>query len=127
MDLIKKILPFSLIVIATSCYTVERNCSDFKTGIFESVITINDKEYRSKFERTPKLQIETFEKKTDSSTVRWINDCEVIFKTLNPKNRIERKEIHLKILTTTSSGYYFEYSYVGDVVKQKGFAKRIRN
>lgn len=114
-----------LLLITSSCYQVERNCSGFKTGTFESRVVIDEKEYLSSFTRTETLQIETFEGKTDSSSVRWINDCEVIFKTINPKNRIERKDIHLKILTTTNSSYTFEYGYVGDSNKQRGEAKRI--
>ena len=71
------------------------------------------------------MQIETFENKTDSATVRWINDCEVIFKTINPKSMAQQKDIHLKILTTTDSSYTFEYSYIGESRKQSGIAKRI--
>lgn len=114
-----------LILLLTSCYQIDRNCQDFKTGTFESTIVIEDKEYTSTFKRTKEIQIETFEGKTDSSSVRWINNCEVVFKTINPKSRIERKDIHLKILTTTATTYTFEYGYVGDTNKQRGEAKRI--
>ena len=105
-----------------SCYQVERNCNDFKTGKFTSEVTINDKLYKSTFFRNDTLQVETYEGKTDSSSLRWINNCEVIFKTINPKNMAEQKDIHLKILTTTDSTYTFEYSYVGESKKQKGIA-----
>lgn len=118
---------FFLLILLTSCYQVERNCTDYKTGTFVSTITIDDIEYISTFMRSDDLQIETFENKTDSASVRWINDCEVIFKTINPKNMAERKDIHLKILTTTDSSYTFEYSYVGETLKQKGVANRINN
>ena len=104
-----------IFLIITSCYQVERNCTNFKTGTFKSTITINDAQYISSFTRTTTLQIEVFEGKIDSSNVRWINDCEVVFKTINPKNMAERKDIHLKILTTTDSSYTFEYSYVGEI------------
>jgi len=116
---------FILILISTSCYQVERNCLDFKTGTFESIVEIDGTTYKSTFTRTDDLQIETFDGKTDSSSVRWINDCEVIFKTINPKNRIQRKDIHMKILTTNASNYTYEYGYVGDTNKQKGEAKHI--
>ena len=105
-----------------SCYQVERNCKDFKTGKFTSEVTINDKLYKSTFFRNDTLQVETYEGKTDSSSLRWINNCEVIFKTINPKSMAEQKDIHLKILTTTDSTYTFEYSYVGESKKQKGIA-----
>ena len=115
-----------LLLMITSCYQIERNCTDFRTGKFKSTITIDGEDYLSEFTRSNDLQIETFENKTDSTTVRWINDCEVIFKTINPKNRTERKDIHLKILTTTDSSYTFEYSYVGEALKQKGIAYKLK-
>ena len=119
-------IPLLLIfLLLTSCYKVERNCNDFKTGIFYSEVVINDVIYTSNFKRSENLQIEEYEGKIDSSQVRWINDCEVVFKTINPKNMAEKKDIHLKILTTTDSSYTFEYSYVGETIKQKGTAKRI--
>ena len=116
-----------LLLLATSCYQVERNCKDFQTGSFESIVTIDGKEYYSQFTRNESIQIERFDNNIDSTSVRWINDCEVVFRTINPKNRIERKDIHLKILTTTDSSYTFEYSYVGETLKQKGTAIKIQD
>lgn len=121
-----KLLLFSVLILMSSCYQIERDCKQYKTGTFTSTINIDDVDYISTFTRDENIQIETFEGKTDSSSVRWINDCEVIFKTINPKNRAERKDVHLKILTTTDSSYVFEYSYVGDSNKQKGLALKIR-
>jgi hypothetical protein len=114
-----------LLILCSSCYQIERNCTDYKLGTFESTIEISDQIYTSTFIRTEDLQIETFGNKTDSATVRWINNCEMVFKTINPKSIAERKDIHLKILTTTDSTYTFEYSYVGESLKQKGVAKRM--
>ncbi|AOR27103.1 DNA topoisomerase IV subunit A [Formosa sp. Hel1_33_131] len=112
-------------LVFSSCYEVERNCNDFKTGTFESTITIDRVDYTSTFSRTSELQVEAFNGSIDSTNVRWINDCEMVFKTINPKNRAEQKDIHLKILTTTKDSYRFEYGYVGDTNKQKGEAKRL--
>ena len=117
---------FIFFLALISCYQVERNCSSFKTGTFKSTISIDDINYVSTFIRYDSLQIETFENKTDSAYVRWINDCEVVFKTVNPKNMAEKKDIHLKILSTTDSSYTFEYSYVGKTNKQKGIALKMK-
>ena len=114
-----------LLLVISGCYRAERDCTAYRTGNFQSIITIDGVEYISEFSRTDSLQVEVFEGKTDSSTVRWINPCEVVFRTVNPKNRIEKKDIHLKILSTTDSSYVFEYNYVGESLKQKGIAKRI--
>lgn len=115
-----------LLLLLSGCYQVERKCSDYKTGTFLSKISIDGIDYRSTFKRSDTLQIETFENRTDSANVRWINDCEMIFRTINPKNMAEHKDVHLKILSTTDSSYTFEYSYVGKTNKQKGSAIKIK-
>ena len=122
MKYIASLLVLSLFV---SCYTIERNCTDFKTGTYKSEIIIDGVLYTSKFSRDSEIQIETFKGAIDSSSVRWINDCEMVFKTINPKNRAEKKDIHLKILTTSKDSYRFEYGYIGDTNKRQGEATRI--
>ncbi|MFH4969080.1 DNA topoisomerase IV [Gaetbulibacter sp. M240] len=118
----KYVLVLCLATLLSSCYQTTRNCKDFKTGSFYSEVTIDGTVFTSNFQRTNTTQVEVYNDHKDSSEVRWINDCEVIFKTINPKNMAERKDIHLKILTTTDSSYTFEYSYVGETTKQKGIA-----
>lgn len=120
MKIIQLFSFFICAVIFTSCYNQERKCADFKTGTFEFTQEINGKQETSTFIRTDSLQIETFRGKTDTSTVRWINDCEFILKKLHPKNRAETKAIHIKILTTSKDTYVFEYAFVGETNKQKG-------
>ena len=116
-------LLFSLLLC--SCYSIERDCTSFKTGKFESSILIDGKTFVSEFSRTKNIQIEYFNSKTDTASVRWINDCEMIFKTINPKTLAEKKGIHLKILSTTENTYNFEYGYIGEANKQKGTARRL--
>ena len=104
------------------CYKTERYCKSFQTGSFYGEVVINGTVYKSTFERNDSMQVEIYRGKIHASHVRWINDCEAIFKTINPKNMAEQKDIHLKILTTTDSSYTYEYSYVGETRKQKGIA-----
>ncbi|RXR32573.1 DNA topoisomerase IV [Flavobacterium piscinae] len=120
----KKILPI-LSLLFISCYQQERNCSDFKTGKFQFELEIDGKKEISVFERNDTLQIETFRGKTDTSSVRWINDCELVLQKLHPKNRKEKKAIHMKILTTKDKNYTFEYSFVGESTKQKGIVTKV--
>ncbi len=120
-----KKLIFLIPFILLSCYNQQRNCTDFKNGKFEFTQEIEGKTETSTFERIDSLQIETFRGKTDTSTVRWVNDCEFILQKLHPKNREERKAIHMKILTTTENSYTFEYSFVGETQKQKGTVTKI--
>lgn len=119
-----KILYTLVLLSLTNCYNITRSCDDYKIGEFYSEATIDGKLYKYKIIRDKDLQVEIYNNKIDSSEVRWINDCEVIFKTINPKNMNEQKDIHLKILTTTDSSYTYEYSYVGKTKKQKGTAYR---
>lgn len=115
----KKIFPI-LSLLFISCYQQERNCSDFKTGKFQFEQEIEGKKEISIFERNDTLQIETFRGKTDTSSVRWLNDCEFVLQKLHPKGMKKKKAIHMKILTTNEKNYTFEYSFVGESAKQKG-------
>ena len=121
----KKIITLPLFILLLSCYNQERNCKDFKTGKFEFIQEIDSVKKTSSFERTENLQIETFEGKTDTASVRWINDCEFILEKLHPKNMLEKKAISMKILSTSKKGYTFEYSFVGEEKKQKGTVTKI--
>ncbi len=114
-----------LLLLLTSCYPIERNCSDFKTGTFTFDYVIDGENKTGKFVRTEDFSIDYFENKVDSASIRWVNDCEFVLKKLNPKRMSEEKAIHFKILTTTASSYTFEYNFVGETNKQKGTANRI--
>lgn len=114
-----------LALTLASCYDQERNCTDYKTGKFEFVQEIDGQEKKSVFERTETLQIETFNGKTDTASVRWVNDCEFVLQKLHPKNMQEKKSIGMKILTTNDKGYTFEYAFVGDAKKQRGTVTKI--
>ena len=118
----KKILLFFTLLILTSCYDVERNCKDFKTGKFRFDFVLNGVKKTTVFERTPTMQIETYEGKTDTATVRWVNDCEFVLQKLHPKNIKEKKAISIRIVSTTKNSYTFEFGIIGSVEKQKGIA-----
>ncbi|CAN5408671.1 hypothetical protein BH23BAC2_BH23BAC2_16780 [soil metagenome] len=115
-----------LLMICTSCYSPERDCDKFKTGTFEFQSYLNGEIVTSTFVRNDSIEIDKFQGKTDTSSVRWINKCEYILKNLHPKNRAERQPLHIKILTTKGNSYTFEYGMVGDTKKQKGRVTRIK-
>lgn len=110
------------IVLCTACYQPERNCQNFKNGKFTFTSILNGEEQTTTFVRNEKLEIDYYQNKIDSSSVRWINNCEYIVKKLNPTNRLEEKSIHMKILSTTDDSYTFEYSIVGESKKIRGTA-----
>lgn len=110
-----------------SCYEQERNCTDFKTGKFKFEYEINGVKKTTLFERDDAFEIETFESKTDTASIRWLNDCEYILQKIHPKNMQEQKAVHMKILTTKDNTYTFEFSIVGDANKQKGTVTKLTN
>jgi hypothetical protein len=121
----KIILLLSVSTLLFSCYENERNCTDFTTGKFRFESTIDGKKLVTEFERREDIEIETFQGKTDTATVRWVSDCEYVLQKKNPKNMQDRKAIGMKILTTSKNSYTFEYGVVGSDQKQRGTATKI--
>lgn len=121
----KSIYNLLILSLLTSCYNQERSCKDFKTGKFTSETIIDGKKYTSSFERNDSIQIENYVGKIDTFKVRWTNDCEYIIQNVHPKNREEKKPVQMKILTTNSKSYTFEYSFVGDSKKQRGIVTKL--
>lgn len=124
--MLKKItflLGFALLL--TACQSPERNCDAFKTGEFTFETLLNGDLVTTRFTRNDTLEIDYFQGKVDSSSVRWINDCEYIVQKLNPTSMSEKKAIHMKILYTEGDFYTFEYSLVGETIKQTGTAKKL--
>ena len=121
----KKLTLLLFTIVLAACNNHERNCKDFKTGKFEFTQAINGKKLTSAFTRTDKLQIETYNGRTDTASVRWVNDCEFILQKLRPKNMAEEKAISMKILFTEKNRYTFEYSFVGSNKKSRGVVTKL--
>jgi hypothetical protein len=122
---IKRILLVPFLLSIVSCYNVERNCKDFKTGKFRFEYEVDGKKKITLFERNDSIEIETFEGKTDTASIRWVNDCEYILRKLHPKNMAEEKAIGMKILSTSGNSYTFEFGMVGNDQKQKGVVTKL--
>lgn len=108
-----------LFVVIASCTTQERHCADFKTGHFEYTYVVDGKEMTSTFTRTETLEVDYNGKDIDSIAVRWINDCEYVLKTINPKTMSQKKAIHIKILSTKGNTYTFESKIINDPQQRK--------
>jgi len=121
----KKIIYLFPLLLLMSCYNVERNCKDFKTGKFKFEYEVDGVKKTTVFERKDSIEIETFEGKTDTSRIRWVSDCEYILKKIHPKNMAEEKAISMKILSTSKNSYTFEFGIVGSDQKQRGTVERI--
>lgn len=120
-------LQFLCVIILSfiSCYTPPRDCSNFRTGSFEFKTYLEGEIVTTTFTRTDSIEIDQFRGETDTSSVRWINNCEFIVKNLHPKNMAEQQPLHIKILTTSKDTYTFEYGLVGESKKQQGTARKV--
>jgi hypothetical protein len=105
----KKVTLIFTLLAFYGCFEVERDCNAFKTGRFEFKYVLDGVEKTGIFVRTDSLNIDFFEDTADTSSVRWINDCEFILTKLNPQSNSEKDAIHMKILSTTDNSYTFEY------------------
>lgn len=114
-----------LLMLLSSCYNPERNCEAFKDGSFRFTTTIDGEEKTTTFTRKGDLEVDNYEGKVDSASIRWINDCEYIVRKLKPRNRAEEKAVHMKIISTTENSYTFEYNIVGSAQKSRGTAYKI--
>ncbi len=123
----KLILLLPVLMLFASCYQAEHNCKDFKTGKFRFEYEVNGEKKITLFERNDSIEIETFEGKTDTASIRWVSDCEYILRKLHPKNMAEEKSINMKILTTSGKTYTFEFGIVGPNKKQRGPVTKFAN
>ena len=120
---------FVFLFFIFSCNFPERDCLRFQTGTFEfESISDDGTILKTKFTRTKDLEIGYFNGKIDSNSVKWVSDCECIYRKINPKSPNENKAVQMKILSTKENSYTFEYSFVGDNEnKQRGIVKKIEN
>ena len=103
-----------------------RECSQYKNGEFIFKTELNGELQESRFRRFEGLEIDDYNGKIDSASVKWINDCEYILKSLNPKSMAEKKPLHFKILSTTDSSYTFEYGLLKAENRLTGTAVKLK-
>ncbi|MDA9628593.1 DNA topoisomerase IV [Flavobacteriaceae bacterium] len=119
-------LVFFISVLFISCYSLERDCKPFQQGEFKFTQIINGEIKSSYFTRDSIFEVELFEGKIDTSSIRWVNDCECILTKLSPNNNQEKRPIQIRIISTKDDRYTFEYSLVGDSKnRQRGSIQKI--
>ena len=102
------------------------NCEQFHSGTFEFKTIVGDQMLQSTFVRDKNYEVETFEGKIDSASIRWINPCECVLTKLHPTSNQDKRPLSIKILTTNKNQYDFEYAVVGDTKnKQRGTVTKI--
>lgn len=115
-----------ILILFTSCYSVNRDCGNFMTGKFEFTYKLNDTIQKSRFTRTLDYEIEEYNGVIDSSSISWVNNCEFILTKLNPRTNQEKRPVRIKIIRTYEDSYDFEYSSINEpIVINRGKVKRI--
>ena len=124
----KPIFATILLLVFLSCYSPQRNCKKFHSGTFEFKTIVGDQLLESTFVRDENYEIETFNGKIDSASIRWVNPCECILTKINPTSNQDKRPLSIKILTTNKNQYTFEYANVGDKKNiQRGTVTKIDN
>jgi hypothetical protein len=123
----KKYYCFLLLTLSlTSCFRQqEQNCADFKTGKFKVEFDVKGQKHTTMLERNDTTQMETYQGKTDTASVRWVNDCEYIVQNLHPATMAEKKAYAIRILNTSKNSYTFEFGEVDSDVKQTGTVTKL--
>ena len=117
-----------VLFLLTSCYSVDRDCENFKMGEFEFTYKLNDTIQRSLFTRTLDYEIEEFNNVIDSSSISWVNDCEFVLTKVKPKTNQEKRPVRIKIIRTYENSYDFEYSSVNEpIIIKRGTVIRIKD
>lgn len=114
-----------VLIITTSCYTPKRDCKDFKVGQYKYEALVDGKIEQTLFVRNDSIQVEIYKGKTDTSKIRWINDCEFILTPVNPESILDQYQMHMKIISTTPNAYTFQYNVVGETQKETGRATKV--
>tara|TARA_B100000530_G_scaffold144667_1_gene90491 strand:+ start:567 stop:866 length:300 start_codon:yes stop_codon:yes gene_type:complete len=97
------------------------------TGEFEFSYKINDTVQKSRFTRTLNYEIEEYNGIIDSSSIKWVNNCEFLLTKLNPRTNQEKRPVRIKILRTYEDSYDFEYSSINEpIIIKRGTVKRIK-
>ncbi len=116
-----------ILLLMTSCYSVNRDCDDFRTGKFEFTFELNDTIQKSIFTRTLDYEIEEYNNVIDSSSISWVSNCEFILTKLSPKTNQEKRPVKIRIIRTYEDSYDFEYSSVNEpIIIKRGTVKRFK-
>ena len=77
---------------------------------------------------TDEFEIELFNGIEDSSSIKWVNECEFLLTKLNPRTNQEKRPVRIKILRTYGESYDFEYSQVNNPQSiNRGTVKKTSN
>ncbi len=112
-----------LILFIFSCNTKRINILELREGTFET--TLPDKNVKSIAFRDKNIQIETYNNKKDTFTIKWLNNFEYELLKINPKSSLDSVPFIVKITKLSHNGYSFKAHYKGNKYIQKGEAVKL--
>ena len=108
--LVRAVLSSFLALFLNSCLeNPNRDCLKHKNGYYKFSFEYNGEVMTSYFKRDQNLGVEVFNKKIDSSSIKWINNCEFIVTKLKPQNNTEKNPVNIRIISTSDSSYVFSF------------------
>ncbi len=112
-----------LFLVFISCSQNTGDINQFKTGTFKTYL--DDSDVTSMAVRNNSIQIETYNKHTDTFAIEWKSNFEYILTILHPKNELDSTPFHVKITGFKDNSYTFKAWYKGSNFKQKGNAVKV--
>ncbi len=106
-----------------SCNNNRINILELREGTFET--TLASKDVKSIAIRTKSIQIETYNNKKDTFTIKWLNNFEYELLKIHPKSSLDSVPFIVKITKLSHNGYSFKAHYKGNKYIQKGNAIKL--
>jgi len=115
---------FFIVLLFASCNEAPKTAPNhFKTGKYKTIL--EDSDITSTAVRNDSIQIETYDNKKDTFSIRWINNFEYVLLKKNPKSKLDSTPFHVKITAVKRNSYNFKAFYKGSNFKQKGEAIKL--
>ena len=115
---------YLIILLLVSCNEAPKTAPNhFKIGKYKTIL--EDSDITSTAVRNDSIQIETYDNKKDTFSIRWINNFEYILLKKSPKSKLDSTPFHVKITAVKKNSYNFKAFYKGSNFKQKGKAIKL--
>ena len=95
----------------------------FRTGNYKTVL--DDSDISSTAKRNDSIQVEFFNKTSDTFAIKWTSNFEYILTKINPKTALDSTPFYVNITQFDENSYRFKAFYKGSNFKQKGTAFKL--
>lgn len=103
-----------------SCAMNTTDVKQFRTGTYKTLLDDSDAE--SIAIRNDSIQIEIYNKVSDTFAIKWLSNFEYELTKINPKKGLDSVPFYVKITGVKGNTYTFKANYKGSNFKQQGKA-----